>query len=46
MNENGIAQRGLLIRHLVMPDNVAGSEEIAKFLATEVSKETYVNIMN
>ncbi len=45
VDENGIARRGLLVRHLVMPNNVAGSTEIFKFLAEEVSKDTYVNIM-
>ncbi|MGK7344930.1 MAG: radical SAM protein [Candidatus Nitrospinota bacterium M3_3B_026] len=42
----GIARRGLLVRHLVMPNDAAGSEEIFRFLAEEVSKNTYVNIMD
>jgi putative pyruvate formate lyase activating enzyme len=42
---NGIAERGLLIRHLVLPNNIAGSEEVLKFIANEISKESYVNIM-
>ncbi len=46
LNEEGIAFRGLLIRHLVMPNDVAGSEEILKFIADELSKDNYVNIMN
>jgi putative pyruvate formate lyase activating enzyme len=44
--ENGIAHRGLLIRHLVMPNNVAGSEQIIKFIAEQLSTESYVNIMS
>ncbi|MDP2911461.1 MAG: radical SAM protein [Candidatus Omnitrophota bacterium] len=43
--EKGIAKKGLLIRHLVLPDNLAGSQEIFKFIASELSRETYVNIM-
>ncbi len=43
--ENGIAYRGLLIRHLVMPNDTAGSEEVLKFIAQELSRDSYVNIM-
>jgi putative pyruvate formate lyase activating enzyme len=46
MDEKGIAKRGLLIRHLVMPDDLAGTESIMEFLADEISKDTYVNIMD
>ncbi len=42
---DGIARRGLLVRHLVMPNNLAGTREIMKFLAEEISPNTYVNIM-
>ncbi len=45
MNTSGIAERGLLIRHLVMPNGVGSSEEILKFIAEEISTHTYVNIM-
>lgn len=45
MDDNGIAYRGVLIRHLVMPDDTAGSEEVLKYIAEELSKESYVNIM-
>jgi len=44
--DNGIAYRGLLIRHLVMPNDVAGSESILRFIAEELSLESYVNIMS
>ena len=45
LDDHGIAQRGLLIRHLVLPGRLAGTEEIVRFLAEEISPNTYVNIM-
>jgi putative pyruvate formate lyase activating enzyme len=42
---SGIAYRGLLIRHLILPNNIAGSEEVLEFIARELSRESYVNIM-
>lgn len=42
---DGLAQRGLLVRHLVLPHNLAGSGEVMRFLAQEISPRTYVNIM-
>jgi putative pyruvate formate lyase activating enzyme len=44
-NSKGIAERGLLIRHLVMPGEVASSEAVLKFIAEEISVHSYVNIM-
>jgi putative pyruvate formate lyase activating enzyme len=44
-NSKGIAKRGLLIRHLVMPGGVASSEVVLKFIAEEISPHSYVNIM-
>jgi putative pyruvate formate lyase activating enzyme len=44
-DDTNIAYRGLLIRHLVMPENLAGTETIMKFIAKEISPNTYVNIM-
>lgn len=41
----GIAFRGLLVRHLVMPNGVAGTGQIMRFLASQVSPNTYVNVM-
>ena len=41
----GVARRGLLVRHLVMPAGFAGTAEVCKFLATEISLDTYINIM-
>lgn len=46
LDERGIATSGLLVRHLVLPENNAGSKEVMKFLAGEISRETYVNIMD
>lgn len=45
MDEKGIAKRGVLIRHLVMPGEVAGTPEIMGWLAEACSSDTYVNIM-
>ncbi|MBN1506643.1 MAG: radical SAM protein [Sedimentisphaerales bacterium] len=43
--ENGLATRGLLVRHLVLPNDLAGSTRIIDFLADEISPDTTVNIM-
>jgi putative pyruvate formate lyase activating enzyme len=45
-DERGLAKRGLLVRHLVMPEGIAGSEAVLRFLAEEISRETYVNLMD
>ncbi|MFC2006143.1 radical SAM protein [Chloroflexota bacterium] len=45
IDEQGIAQRGLLVRHLVLPNRLAGTQEVVRFLAQEVSTNTYLNIM-
>lgn len=42
---SGIARRGLLVRHLVMPHGNAGTREVAGFIAEKISKKTYLNIM-
>lgn len=44
-DERNIAYKGLLIRHLVLPQNLAGTKEIMQFIAEKVSVETYINIM-
>jgi putative pyruvate formate lyase activating enzyme len=44
-DERGLARRGLLVRHLVMPGGLDETREIMNFLAAEVSPRTYVNIM-
>lgn len=45
-DEHGIALRGLMIRHLVMPNRVAGTQKFVKWVADKLSKDTYVNIMS
>lgn len=45
VNEQGVAERGLLVRHLVMPDDVTGIGEWMRFLAG-LSMDTYLNIMD
>ena len=45
-DERGLALRGLLVRHLVMPGGLGGSAEIFRFLAEEVSPRTFVNVMD
>jgi len=45
-DEDGIARRGLLIRHLVLPEGLAGTDDVVRFLAGEVSPRTYTNIMD
>ncbi|GIX49049.1 MAG: radical SAM protein [Candidatus Tectimicrobiota bacterium] len=44
-DEHGLARRGLLVRHLVMPDALDETRAIMHFLATEISPDTYVNLM-
>jgi len=44
--KNGVATRGLLIRHLVLPENLAGSFEIIDFLAEQISPKTTINVMD
>jgi putative pyruvate formate lyase activating enzyme len=46
IDERGIARRGLLVRHLVLPYNQAGTAEIVRFLAQEISRHTYLNLMD
>lgn len=46
MDDGGVALRGLLVRHLVLPENTAGTAEVVRFIAEELSKNTYVNIMD
>jgi len=45
VNSEGIAERGLLIRHLVLPNDLAGSERVLQFIAEDISNDSYVNIM-
>jgi len=45
IDKDGVARHGLLIRHLVLPDGLAGTEETVRFIARKISVDTYVNIM-
>ncbi len=45
-DEWGVAIQGLLVRHLVLPDGLAGTAGVARFLAEEISRDTYINVMD
>ena len=45
-DEYGVAVRGLLVRHLVLPSGRAGTAEVVRFIAEEISRDTYINIMD
>jgi putative pyruvate formate lyase activating enzyme len=44
-DENGIATRGLFIRHLVMPHNIGGTDRLVQWIASELGADTYLNLM-
>ena len=46
LDSHGVAQRGLLVRHLVLPEGLAGTAEVVRFLAEEISPLTYLNLMD
>lgn len=46
ISRRGIAQRGMLIRHLVLPSDIAGSKKVIDFVAEEISTDSYLNIMD
>ena len=46
LDAQGLAKKGLLVRHLILPNNIAGSAKVLKFLAEKISPDTFVNIMN
>jgi len=45
MDKHGVATRGLLLRHLVLPYGLAGTQEVVRFITQEISRNTYLNIM-
>jgi putative pyruvate formate lyase activating enzyme len=45
-NDRGFAERGLLVRHLILPGDLAGTREVLRFLAQEISPNTYLNVMD
>lgn len=46
ISADGLARKGLIVRHLVLPGGLSGTREVMRFLAREVSRDTYVNIMD
>ena len=46
LDQGGIALRGLLVRHLVLPEGLGGTDEIMRFLSEEICRSTYLNIMD
>jgi putative pyruvate formate lyase activating enzyme len=46
IDEFGIARRGILVRHLVLPRGMAGTRQVMRFIAREISPDTYVNVMS
>ncbi len=46
LDDNGIALRGMIIRHLILPNNLAGTKEILNFIASELSSEIYISLMS
>lgn len=46
LDANGIAQRGLLVRHLVLPANISGTDKVLAFVSEEISTNTYLNLMD
>ena len=45
LDPSGVARRGLLVRHLVLPGDAANTAEVTRFLAEEISTNTYLNVM-
>ena len=46
ISKSGIAQRGLIVRHLILPNNIAGSKKVVDFITDEISCNTYLNLMD
>lgn len=46
IDEAGIIKKGVIIRHLVMPNNIAGTDKIMRFISEELSKDTYISLMS
>jgi len=45
VDDHGVARRGLILRHLVMPGRLSDTREIMRFIAHDISPDTYVNVM-
>ena len=46
LDEKGIASRGLIVRHLILPGGLSGTEGVMKFLAEEISRDVYISLMS
>lgn len=46
LDASGIAERGLLVRHLVLPNRLSGTASVVRFLSQEISRNTYLNVMD
>jgi len=46
INDKGIIEKGVIVRHLVLPANISGTEQIMKFIAQEISVHTYISLMS
>jgi len=46
INDAGIIEKGMIVRHLVLPNNISGTKEIMRFIAKEISKDTYISLMS
>jgi putative pyruvate formate lyase activating enzyme len=46
MDERGIARRGIILRHLVLPEGLSGAAGVARFIAGDISPDTYFNLMD
>jgi putative pyruvate formate lyase activating enzyme len=46
LDDQGIAKQGLIIRHLVLPENIAGTEKVMHFIAEEISKDVSISLMS
>jgi len=45
LNENGVMQKGLMIRHLILPNNIDNSKQVLKWISENIDKNVYVSIM-
>ena len=46
IDKEGVIKRGLIIRHLLLPNGISGTDEVMKFIAEEISKDTYISLMS
>ncbi|RJP28796.1 MAG: radical SAM protein [Candidatus Omnitrophota bacterium] len=46
LDSAGIIKKGVIVRHLVLPDNISGTEEVMRFISKDVSSELFVSLMS